>query len=1502
VTTTKTLPTDSIVSTSDSFYKDGRKISVGDCALFEPPQNHPPFIGIIRWLSNKKDKDNSNNTNLVLGVSWLYRPSELELGKGVLVNAEPNEIFYSFHKDEIPAASLLHPCKVAFLPKDVQLSPGISSFICRQVYDIANNCLWWLTDRDYIDERQEEVEKLLYKTRIEMHATVQPGGRSPKPLSVNTSSASQLKPATDNVQSSSTSYPSQVKRKKREHRDHGSEPSKPERSSKSEDSESAQFKSESLKSEIAKITEKGGLVNAEGVEKLVQLMQPNREEMNNVDLYSRTMLAGVIAATDRFDCLSWFVQLRGLPVLDEWLQDIHQGRIGDGSSRKNGGDKSAEEFLLVLLRALDKLPVNLQALQMCNIGRSVNHLRTNKNTDIQKKARSLVDTWKKRVEAEMNSIDSKSVSTQPVSWSSKSRLPEVSHPGNRHTIGTTEPAVKSPVTQLSASKTSSSVKPATANIPNTKSASSSPRQLKESGKDAQYPRISVPDIPSATKEERSSSSSQSHNCSQSFSGKEDARSSTAGSISVNKSTPQHPKIINGIPGPGPAHRETGLSRTLHRTSSPSCDKAVVPVVEGNSRKLIVKIPNRVRSPAQSGSEDRKDSAALHSEKRDELITNYKEKSDVNGDYFQSDEFKALLNGCDDGGGSSPPQDEEKNEEKSKVADDAKKSTAVSKAAKLNDASFSSMKALIESCAKFSETNTSLSSGDDIGIKLLASVAAEEISMSDHDSPTHSPRRNAPVPDKSESSPKDLLARTESQRDSCADNDNGDRKVLSEEPATQDLQLNTKPVIETSEKLIESKGAPARVSEKRDIVGDKAIVSKETNADSTQTDTKAMGKSSLLVKHENPAVAVSPSTNLVGNEGAKTLDERCNTGYAEQKHEHPQDTRKEMLQSPSSARNLGPEVADRPGVIKSEEPDMRSPHSQAKAKLESDVLKDIANHALVGSIPTHKHQKTEYTEEKLGNHVPQGGAEPYGRSKKFKVSGVEAEETGETAGVSLFSDTKVKFDLNEGFVVDDVKYGEPVKVSSIPADHLPYPVSSSVSVSLPASITVTAAAKRPFLPPEDLRRTKGELGWKGSAATSAFRPAEPRKIQEPTTTTPTSSKHSRPMLDFDLNAPGDELPDDMDTCSAPARGSGGGLDLDLNQADETNDTEQHLFLTSGSSSNRGLDISLAPVKPPVPSASASASASAGGFSRDFDLNNGPAFDDTSAEPLYHRHGGGNMQQSQVVQAPPHTQPAMGGMRMNSVEMGSFASWFAPGGNNSNGSPVVVPSMLPNRGGEKHFPGGPQIIAAAPPQQRILGGGPHFTPDVYWGSVLPSSSPSVPFSSTPFQYPVFPFGATFPLPSSSGGAAAYMDTPTGGRICFPTMQGPPVGPGGGSGGGPPSQYPRPYMISNAFLDANNSNNNSNSGGAMDNNRKWSNSRQGGLDLNAGPGVVDVDGREDVYTQRQFSFVSPQALKEEQARMLQAAAAAAAAGGGGVMKRKEPEGGWDMDGYRYKQSSRQ
>ena len=97
--------------------------------------------------------------------------------------------------------------------------------------------------------------------------------------------------------------------------------------------------------------------------------------------------------------------MKGVPVLDDWLQEARRGKNGGDNVSPKEGDKSADELLLALLYALDKLPVNLDALTACNVGKSVNHLRGHKNSEIQKKARGLVDTWKKRVDAEMTMLE-----------------------------------------------------------------------------------------------------------------------------------------------------------------------------------------------------------------------------------------------------------------------------------------------------------------------------------------------------------------------------------------------------------------------------------------------------------------------------------------------------------------------------------------------------------------------------------------------------------------------------------------------------------------------------------------------------------------------------------------------------------------------------------------------------------------------------------------------------------------------------------------------------------------------------------------------------------------------------------------------------------------------------------------------------------------------------------------------------------------------------------------
>ncbi|XXG55382.1 hypothetical protein AAC387_Pa03g3066 [Persea americana] len=770
-----------------SFSKDGRKISVGDSALFQAG-NSPPFIGIIRSLiSGKEDCPK-------LVVNWLYRPADIKLSKGIFLEAAPNEVFYSFHKDKISSASLLHPCKVAFLCKGVELPSGTSSFVCRRVYDITNRCLWWLTDQNYINEHQEEVDQLLDKTRQEMHAAVQLGARSLKPLD-GPPSTQQLKPNSDSVQNSTPLFPSQCKGRKRERGNQGPEPIKQERSSRADDGDSGHYKLEStMKAEIAKIKDKGGLVDSEGVDKLVHLIHLDRAD-KKIDLAGRIMLMDVIAATDKPDCLDRFVELRGLPVLVDWLQEVHRGKAGDGNSHKEN-DKFVEEFLLVLLCALDKLPVNLHALQTSNVGKSVNNLRSHKNLEIQKKARSLVDTWKKRVNLEMKMNDAKSASSQCVSWTGKAGFSEAPHGGRRRSRSSE--IIKSIVTQPSSLKTFA--KSASASPGSVRMMPSSPVSATTDSKDSQCKLVGVSntsEMPlTVIREEKSSSSTQSQNNSQScssdhakYSCKEDARSSTDGYVNAKTSSgasrtrkSSSSFLGLGVSGlqkesvfgkPDASNRNTKPDRSSQ--AGPTCENSVdmATVDHGNSHRLIVRLPNPGCSPARSGSggsfEDpsvvvSRTSSPRGSDKWDHHNQNAKGKSETcratvaagaNAGSWKSNNVKNGFYRSDEGDRAcAAVLDEEciRNTVENVKSIDSSKATfsssgnekeAVPKSGEFFEA-FYSMHALIESCVRCSEASSSLSVDDDNGMNLLARVATGEMPKSEPVSPSGSPEINSPA--------------------------------------------------------------------------------------------------------------------------------------------------------------------------------------------------------------------------------------------------------------------------------------------------------------------------------------------------------------------------------------------------------------------------------------------------------------------------------------------------------------------------------------------------------------------------------------------------------------------------------------------------------------------------------------------------------------------------------------------------------------------------------------
>lgn len=98
---------------------------------------------------------------------WFYRPEEAaKKGGGSWQSRDTRELFYSFHRDEVPAESVMHKCVVHFVPIHKQLpvrkqNPG---FIVQKVYDTVERKLWKLTDKDYEDNKQHEIDLLVQKT------------------------------------------------------------------------------------------------------------------------------------------------------------------------------------------------------------------------------------------------------------------------------------------------------------------------------------------------------------------------------------------------------------------------------------------------------------------------------------------------------------------------------------------------------------------------------------------------------------------------------------------------------------------------------------------------------------------------------------------------------------------------------------------------------------------------------------------------------------------------------------------------------------------------------------------------------------------------------------------------------------------------------------------------------------------------------------------------------------------------------------------------------------------------------------------------------------------------------------------------------------------------------------------------------------------------------------------------------------------------------------------
>jgi hypothetical protein len=108
-----------------------------------------------------------NDGSLSVTGQWFYRPEEADKKRGGnWIASDTRELFYSFHIDDVPAESVMHKCVVHFIPLNKQIPsrkehPG---FIVQKVYDTVAKKLWNLTDKDYEDNKQQEIDLLVKKT------------------------------------------------------------------------------------------------------------------------------------------------------------------------------------------------------------------------------------------------------------------------------------------------------------------------------------------------------------------------------------------------------------------------------------------------------------------------------------------------------------------------------------------------------------------------------------------------------------------------------------------------------------------------------------------------------------------------------------------------------------------------------------------------------------------------------------------------------------------------------------------------------------------------------------------------------------------------------------------------------------------------------------------------------------------------------------------------------------------------------------------------------------------------------------------------------------------------------------------------------------------------------------------------------------------------------------------------------------------------------------------
>ncbi|XP_076925821.1 ASI1-immunoprecipitated protein 3-like [Bidens hawaiensis] len=115
----------------------------------------------------KLDICETESKELMLNVQWFYRPKDIPPRKGLTMDSvDTRELFYSFHKDEVPVEAVSHKCKVHFVtkPSHIPARKKYPGFIVRKLYNPVNKRFNKLTDNNFLPDAQQEINMLVQMT------------------------------------------------------------------------------------------------------------------------------------------------------------------------------------------------------------------------------------------------------------------------------------------------------------------------------------------------------------------------------------------------------------------------------------------------------------------------------------------------------------------------------------------------------------------------------------------------------------------------------------------------------------------------------------------------------------------------------------------------------------------------------------------------------------------------------------------------------------------------------------------------------------------------------------------------------------------------------------------------------------------------------------------------------------------------------------------------------------------------------------------------------------------------------------------------------------------------------------------------------------------------------------------------------------------------------------------------------------------------------------------